>query len=132
MEPIEDYLFGYNNLGEIVNTGRFKLPDNFIRVLQKMHPEINGIEIKSINTASLVSAKYFEVTENFRVNIVIQIARKKHPVGCLGDYDEKITTLFRYTYDDYQFVSFRVVEMIYEPDISNRDKFMELFVNKGE
>jgi hypothetical protein len=132
MEPIEDYLLSYNNLGEIVNGGRFKLPDNFIRVLQKMHPEINGIEIKSINTSSLVSAKYFEVTENFRVNIVIQIARKKYPVGCLGDYDEKITTLFRYTYDDYQFVSFRVVEMIYEPDISNRDKFMELFVNKGE
>ena len=75
MEPIEDYLLSYNNLGEIVNGGRFKLPDNFIRVLQKMHPEINGIEIKSINTSSLVSAKYFEVTENFRVNIVIQIAR---------------------------------------------------------
>jgi len=127
MEPIEDYPLNYNPIGEIVNAGRFKLPDNFIRVLQKMHPEINCIEIKSINNASLISPKTLEVNEQFRVNIVIQIARKNHPVGGLGDYDEKITTLFRYTYDDYQFVSFRVVEMIYEPDISNRDKFMELF-----
>lgn len=130
MEPIEDYRFNHDTLGEVL--GRFEIPETFLRVLEKMHPEINKIEVKSIHSNGVISPKTFELIERFRVNIAIQIARKKFVVGNLVTYSEKITNLFRFTYCDYEFIDFNVIELLHEPDITNRDKFMELFCRNSE
>jgi len=117
-------------IGEVL--GRFEIPETFLRVLERMHPELSKIEIKSIHTNGVISPETFELTERFRVNIAIQIGRKKVPVGNLASYSEKITNLFRFTYDEYDFIHFNVIEVLHEPDITNRDRFMELFCRNSE
>lgn len=117
-------------IGEVL--GRFEIPETFLRVLEKMQPELNKIEIKSIHTNGVISPETLEFIEHFRVNVAIQIGRKKIRAGNLSDYSEIITKLFRFTYDDYEFIHFNVIEVLHEPDITNRDKFMELFCRNSE
>jgi hypothetical protein len=45
----------------------------------------------------------------------------------MPQYSDSITNLFRYTYNEYKFISFQIHEMKQEPSVSNRDKFIELF-----
>jgi len=117
-------------IGEVL--GRFEIPETFLRVLEKMQPEISKIEIKSIHSNGVISPKTLEFIELFRVNVAIQIARNKIRAGNLSEYSELITKLFRFTYDEYEFIHFNVIEVFLEPDITNRDKFMELFCRNSE
>ncbi len=95
--------------------------------IQKMHPELNLIEIHSVEAYSMIDAPTFITHEYFRVKLNIQIANGSHPIGAMPQYGDSITNLFRYTYSDHKFISFQIHEMKHEPTVSNRDKFMELF-----
>jgi hypothetical protein len=128
MEPIENYLSLYDpNQHRKISSMDFTIPPDFLHVIKAMHPELNLIEIHSVETYSMVDAKTFITHEYFRVNLNIQIANGSYPIGAMTQYSDSITNLFRYTYNEYKFISFQIHEMKQEPAVSNRDKFMELF-----
>lgn len=130
MEPIETYLSLYDptkNKFMKISSMVFAIPPDFLHVIQKMHPELNLIEIHSVESYSMIDAPTFITHEYFRVKLNIQIANGFHPNGGMSQYGDSITNLFRYTYSDHKFISFQIHEMKHEPTVSNRDKFMELF-----
>ena len=128
MEPIDTYLSLYDpNQTRKISSMDFTIPPDFLHVIQKMHPELNLIEIHSVESYSMIDAPTFITHEYFRVKLNIQIANGSHPNGGMSQYGDSITNLFRYTYSDHKFISFQVNEMKHEPTVSNRDKFMELF-----
>jgi len=130
MEPIEDGIYGYDptkNLVRRISNMDFAIPPDFLHVIKAIHPELNLIEIHSVETYSMIDAKTFITHEYFRVNLNIQIANGSYPIGAMPQYSDSITNLFRYTYNEYKFISFQIHEMKQEPAVSNRDKFMELF-----
>ena len=127
MEPIEDYYDPTNNVIRKINHMDFAIPPDFLTVIMKMNPELNLVEIHSVETYSMIDAYSFTAHEYFRVHLNIQIAKGNHPIGAMTHYSDNITHLFRYTYNENKFISFQVHEMKQEPTVSNRDKFMELF-----
>ena len=130
MEPIEDVVYGYDptkNLVRKISDMDFAIPPDFLHIIKTMHPELNLIEIHSVESYSMIDAPTFITHEYFRVHLNIQIANGSFPIGAMTQYGESITNLFRYTYSDHKFISFQIHEMKHEPTVSNRDKFMELF-----
>jgi hypothetical protein len=115
-------------IGEITNDGKFEIPKVFFRVIEKMIPEINEIEVKTIESVSMISAMTLCVEEQFRVNVAIQIKRGGRITGNLSDYSDKLNNFFNQTYGgDYNFVKFWVLTIQQECELSNRDKFLDLF-----
>jgi len=115
-------------IGEITNNGKFKIPKVFFRVIEKMIPEINEIEVKTIESVSMISAMTLCVEEQFKVNVAIQIKRGGRITGNLFDYSDKLNNFFNQTYGgDYNFVKFWVLTIHQECELSNRDKFFDLF-----
>lgn len=132
MEPIENYLSLYDpNQNRKISSMDFTIPPDFLHVVKTMHPELNLIEIHSVETYSMTDAPTFITHEYFRVNLNIQIANGSYPIGAITQYGDSITNLFRHTYSEHKFVSFQIHEMKQEPTVSNRDKFMELFGAKN-
>ena len=82
-------------IGEITNDGKFKIPKVFFRVIEKMIPEINEIEVKTIESVSMISAMTLCVEEQFKVNVAIQIKRGGRITGNLSDYSDKLNNFFR-------------------------------------
>ena len=105
----------------------FKIPAEFVHVIGKMMPEIRELEILSVETFNMLDAKTFDAHEYFSVKLRIHIFRGEHRRGTNSDYTEQIKKLFSYTYNDYGFVSFDVRDVRVEPDVSNRERFFELF-----
>ena len=134
MEPIEDVVYGYDptkNLVRRISDMDFTIPPDFLHVIKTMHPELNLIEIHSVETYSMFDAPTLTTHEYFRVKLNIQIANGSYPIGAMTQYGDSITNLFRYTYSDHKFISFQIHELKHEPTVSNRDKFMELFGAKN-
>ena len=130
MEPIENYLSVFDPNAQIpkkISDMVFNIPEDFLHVIKTMHPELNLIEIHSVEAYNMLDAHTFNSHEYFRVHLTIQIATGSFPIGAMTQYGDSITNLFRYTYTDHKFISFQVHEMKQEPTVSNRDKFMELF-----
>ena len=110
-----------------INTTDMTIPENFLHVVNTMLPELNLIEIHSVETYSMIDATSFTTNEYFSVKLNIQIASGSYPIGAMTQYGDSITNLFHYTYNDHKFISFQIHEMKHEPTVSNRDKFMKLF-----
>jgi len=128
MEPIENYLSLYDpNYMSKISSMDFVIPPDFLNVIMKMNPELNLVEIHSVDNYNMIDAMTMNAHECFRVNLNIQIAKDFYPKGGMTQYGDSITNLFRHTYTDYNFVSFQIKEMKQEPTISNREKFIELF-----
>ena len=105
----------------------FEIPEVFMKVITKMLPEIQTVKIVSVSTYNMISAFTFEAVENFMVRLSIVVEKGKHPRGGRPTYSDEITNLFRMTYPDYDFVAFEVMELHTNPDLSNMEKFVELF-----
>ena len=130
METIEDGIYGYDPTKygvRRISDMDFAIPPDFLHIIKTMHPELNLIEIHSVETYSMIDVLTLATHEYFRVKLNIQIANGSYPIGAMTQYGDSITNLFRYTYNEYKFISFQIHEMKQEPSVSNRDKFMELF-----
>jgi hypothetical protein len=105
MEPIEDY---YDPTNNVISDMNFVIPPDFLTVIMKMNPELNLVEIHSVETYTMIDAFTFTSHEYFRVHLNIQIAKSNHPIGPMTHYSDNITHLFRYTYNECKFISFQV------------------------
>ena len=105
----------------------FEIPEVFLKVITKMLPEIQTVKIVSVSTYNMMSAFTFEAIEHFMVRLSVVVEKGKHPRGGMPTYGDEIRNLFRMTYPDYDFVAFEVMELHTNPDLSNMEKFVELF-----
>jgi hypothetical protein len=110
----------------------FRIPEIFLKVITKMLPEVKTVEILSVDSYNMISAFTFEAVEHFMVRLKITIEKGQHPRGGMSTYAEKIKNYFRMTYPKYDFVSFEIMKLDVEPDLSNMGRFVDLFGVKKE
>ncbi len=129
MEPIEDYLFCDYHVPIITRNINFtSIPPNFEIVIKKMNPEITGIRMIRTEATKIYSPINFEAVDRFLVLIALQFGGgQSHVKGHSEYYSDEINKLFNYTYNEYDFVRFRVHEFDFPPAKTNYDKFVELF-----
>ena len=111
----------------------FEIPEAFLRVITKMLPEIETVEISSVDTYSTISAMTLETIQNFlvRLNVILKEGGG-NPRGGIPTYGEEIRKLFRLTYPEHNFITFEVMVLHVKPNLSNMEKFVELFGVKKE
>lgn len=105
----------------------FEIPEVFLKVITKMLPEVKTVKITSVSTYNMMSAFTFEAIEHFMVRLSVVVEKGAHLRGGRPAYSDEIKNLFRMTYPDYDFVAFEVTELHANPDLSNMEKFVELF-----
>jgi len=104
------------------------IPPDFEIVIKKMNPEITGIRMIRTEATKIYSPINFEAIDKFLVVIALQFGGgQSHIKGHPEYYSDEINKLFNYTYNEYDFVRFRVHEFDFPPAKTNYDKFVELF-----
>jgi hypothetical protein len=106
-----------------------KIPKEFEVVILKMLPEIESVEIQDVQSTMTYNPRNFESVEHFRVDILLHFKKGEEPKKLREEYSIEISNLFLYTFNEYGFVSFRVVYFNI-PEYTNQDKFFELFLEK--
>lgn len=111
------------------------IPENFLKVMNKMFPEISDIEISEtqFSNVSLSEMLYgtrekgYEDSRLFFVKVKIVIGRYQDPKHDAKGYTEELTNLFKYVYPEMDFVQFRVehVKLITKP--TKEEMVAELF-----
>jgi hypothetical protein len=100
----------------------FKIPENFIIVLNKMMPNIKNISPKEI-----VSVAMLDLSQaNIGIYIEVQFTNKGEVMN-RERCSSEITNLFHATYPDYRFVTFNVESISVESEPTNEEKFKMLF-----
>lgn len=104
-----------------------KIPEQFIHIITKLHPEIKGLSISDVAEQS-IKRWATEPTYNslFLIKITIHYT-EEGPKVSHEEYSKIITDTFRYTYTDMDFVTFDVVKFDVPQPKSNKQKFIELF-----
>jgi len=114
------------------------IPENFLKVMNKMFPEICNIEISDIQTsnislsemlygASRAGIQEYKDSRLFFVKVKIVIGRYHDPKHDAKGYTEELTNLFKYVYPEMDFVQFRVehVKLMAKP--TREEMVAELF-----
>lgn len=105
-----------------------KIPEQFIRVVTKMNPEISNVEFMEFQVINnMVHPMTFETTERVVVIVNLIMNREYELKGNRNNYTEILNTLFNGTYSKYEFISFSVERISYLPEKTNMQKFQELF-----
>lgn len=103
-----------------------KIPELFLGVIKKLHPEI-----ETINPIKFFILKQydndFRETEGFIVHVGIVIGRGHSPSGLSRDYEEKLNTSFLYTYPDISFIKFMVDRVDFTRELTRGEIFSSLF-----
>ena len=113
----------------IYEVSDLRIPKEFEVVILKMLPEIESVEIKDVETTMMYDPRNFEPVEHFKVQIILHFKKGEEPKKLREEYSIEISNFFAYTFNEYGFVSFRVV-FFNIPEYTNRDKFYELFLEK--
>jgi hypothetical protein len=103
----------------------FKIPENFIIVLNKMMPNIKNISPKEIVSVAMLD-QHFLSQANIGIYIEVQFTNKGEVMN-RERCSSEITNLFHATYPDYRFVTFNVESISVEPEPTNEEKFKMLF-----
>lgn len=113
---------------KVFDNSMLVMPKTLDTVIKKMHPEISGVNIKDVDSSLTYSPMDFSAIEKFRLNISVSFKQGVQPKGVMEYYSEAIRDLFKYTYPDYDFVQFNVIEMNIPNPPSNRELFGRLFL----
>jgi hypothetical protein len=97
-------------------------------LIKKTHPEIISVSIKDVNSTLMYNPMDFSPIEKFRLHISVSFKQGVQPNGVMEYYSEAIQDLFKYTYPEYDFVKFNVIEMNIPNPPSNRELFGRLFL----
>jgi hypothetical protein len=126
----------YNNTEiekELKKISNIELPENFKKVVIKLHPEIEDVVADGFNHTKRFSPNTFEPVFFFTVNLKVYFYQDGCPKGNKEYYEELIEDLFKMTYgSEMGFISFKVGFLIIPPAKTNEQKFVELFVRKNE
>ena len=113
---------------EVFDNSMLVMPKILDTVIKKMHPEIISVSIKDVDSSLTYSPMDFSDIEKFRIHISVSFKQGVQPKGVMEYYSEAIQDLFKYTYPDYDFVKFSVIEMNIPQPPSNRELFGRLFL----
>ena len=105
----------------------FRVPDEFIRVVTKMNPEITNIEVENVKKVAMIDSISLRAVEKFMVDVKVYF--KGHTwKGTREYYSEILNNLFSYTYsEESEFVRFGTVIFSLPPEETNGEKFNKLF-----
>jgi hypothetical protein len=111
--------------------GNIELPDNFRKVIMKLHPEIEDVVIDDYEIQKKYNPNDFNPESFFMVNLSVYFNQDDAPKGNKEFYTESFTELFKMTYGvEMDFIFFKVLSLIVPPEKTNDDKFYELFRKK--
>lgn len=109
---------------------KFKIPDEFHKVIKKLHPEIEMLEITAIEEIDVYShfssLHKIDFTHKFKISITIHF-NYKSPSLSMDGYSNSLNQGFLYTYGESDFVTFKVNKFNLPKEKTSTDKFMELF-----
>lgn len=108
----------------------FKIPENFIVVLNKMKPNIKDIIPKDIACVGFLD-QHFQSRSNFNIDIEVQFTNRGEVMN-RERCSSEINNLFYATYPDYRFVRFNVVSISVESEPTNEEKFQMLFLENSK
>lgn len=106
---------------------QYKIPEEFLTVITKMNPEIYWVEYADFITQKLINCSTFNTDELIRINVNLHMNREHNLKGTVNTYSDILNNLFKYTYPDYNFISFQVSKFSYPLEKTNMQKFHELF-----
>ena len=113
---------------KVFDNSMLVIPNQLYQVVMKMFPEILNFRITDVQSSLVYNPATFEPIEKFRINLSVDIRPNQQPKGVKDYYSEEINKLFNFTYPDYEFVKFGVVEMTLVRPPSNRELFGRLFL----
>ena len=113
---------------KVFDNSMLVIPHQLYQVVMKMFPEILNFRITDVQSALMYNPATFEPIERFKINLSVDIRPNQQPQGVKDYYSEEINKLFNFTYPDYEFVKFGVVEMTLVRPPSNRELFGRLFL----
>ena len=113
---------------EVFDNSMLVIPQQFYQVVLKMCPEILNFSIVDVQSSLIYNPATFEPIERFLISLSVNIKPNLQPQGVKDYYSEEIDKLFNFTYPDYEFVKFKVVEMTLVRPPSNRELFGRLFL----
>lgn len=113
---------------KVFDNSMLVIPHQLYQVVMKMFPEILNFRITDVQSSLMYNPATFEPIEKFRLNLSVDIKPNQQPQGVKDYYSEEINKLFNFTYPDYEFVKFGVVEMTLVRPPSNRELFGRLFL----
>jgi hypothetical protein len=108
----------------------FKIPENFILVLNKMMPNIKNISPKEIVSVAMLD-QHFLPQSNIGIYIEVRFTNKGEVIN-KERCSSEITNLFHATYPDYRFVTFNVQSISFESEPTNEEKFRMLFFENSK
>lgn len=113
---------------KVFDNSMLVIPNQLYQVVMKMFPEILNFRITDVQSSLMYNPATFEPIERFKINLSVDIRPNQQPQGVKDYYSEEINKLFNFTYPDYEFVKFGVVEMTLVRPPSNRELFGRLFL----
>lgn len=105
----------------------WKIPEQFVHIITKLHPEIKGLSISDVAEQSIkrwVTEPTYDTL--FLIKLIIYYT-EEGPKVSQEEYSKIINDTFHYTYTDMDFVTFDVVKFDVPQPKSNKQKFVELF-----
>jgi hypothetical protein len=108
----------------------FKIPENFITILNKMKPNIKDIIPKDVTSIARLD-QHFQTQSNYFIDIEVRFDNKGE-VMTKEKCSNEITNLFHATYPDYRFVTFNVQSISFESEPTNEEKFRMLFFENSK
>ena len=118
----------HNARYEVFDNSMLVMPKVLDVLIKKTHPEIISVSIKDVNSTLMYNPMDFSPIEKFRLHISVSFKQGVQPNGVMEYYSEAIQDLFKYTYPEYDFVKFNVIEMNIPNPPSNRELFGRLFL----
>ena len=118
----------HNARYEVFDNSMLVMPKVLDVLIKKTHPEIISVSIKDVNSTLMYNPMDFSPIEKFRLHISVSFKQGVQPNGVMEYYSEVIQDLFKYTYPEYDFVKFNVIEMNIPQPPSNRELFGRLFL----
>lgn len=118
----------HNARYEVFDNSMLVMPKVLDVLIKKTHPEIISVSIKDVNSTLMYNPMDFSPIEKFRLHISVSFKQGVQPNGVMEYYSEAIQDLFKYTYPEYDFVKFNVIEMNIPQPPSNRELFGRLFL----
>jgi hypothetical protein len=111
-----------------ISSHNLNFPNEFVKVLNKLIPDVNKVVIDTYWTHTKINDWYYEPTLEFLVEVIVHYkwnAREILPPDVLS---ETINTSFKLTYTDKDYIKFSVKKI----EVEKRDykqEFIDFFTN---
>lgn len=112
--------------GQFDKNHKFKIPDRFIKALNALHPEIEKLVICDVNRVGVYDPITFNPIYRFELTVNVHIKDESLIKGHSIHYQGVLNEVFKITYVDMDFVTFRP-GLIITPRLTNIQLFYKVF-----